>query len=74
MECWFYNGTWNLLDTITHMVQIDVDGGLAPQTSHWQLELIELQIYQVDVRFLVRNDSGSNLSDLIVSWCSVEQK
>jgi hypothetical protein len=55
MECWFYNG----VDTITHMVQIDVDGGAT------NFSLATRDAAAGDVRFLVRNDSGSNLSDLI---------
>ena len=55
MECWFYNG----VDTITHMVQIDVDGGAT------NFSLATRDAAAGDVRFLVRNDSGSNLSDLV---------
>ena len=55
MECWFYNG----VDTITHLVQIDVEGGAT------NFSLATRDAAAGDVRFLVRNDSSSNLSDLI---------
>ena len=55
MECWFYNG----VDTITHMVQIDVEGGAT------NFSLATRDAAAGDVRFLVRNDSSSNLSDLV---------
>ena len=51
MECWFYNG----VDTITHMVQIDVDGG----ATNFSLATRDAALAG-DVRFLVRNDSGSS--------------
>ena len=55
MECWFYNG----VDTITHLVQIDIDGGAT------NFSLATRDAAAGDVRFLIRNDSGSNLSDLV---------
>jgi len=60
MECWFYNG----VDTITHLLQIDTGTYQSP-SGITNFALATRDAAAGDVRFLVRNDSGSNLSDLI---------
>jgi hypothetical protein len=60
MECWFYNG----VDTITHLLQIDTGTYQSP-SDITNFSLATRDAAAGDVRFLVRNDSGSNLSDLI---------
>ena len=60
MECWFYNG----VDTITHVLQIDTGTYQSP-SDITNFSLATRDAAAGDVRFLIRNDSGSNLSDLV---------
>ena len=60
MECWFYNG----VDTITHLLQIDTGTYQSP-SDITNFSLATRDAAAGDVRFLIRNDSGSNLSDLV---------
>jgi len=60
MECWFYNG----VDTITHLLQIDTGTYQSP-SDITNFSLATRDAAAGDIRFLIRNDSGSNLSDLV---------
>ena len=60
MECWFYNG----VDTAAHLVQIDTSPTQSP-SNITNFSLATRDLGSGDVRFLVRNDSGSNLIDLV---------
>ena len=60
MECWFYNG----VDTITHLLQIDTGTYQSP-SNITNFSLATRDAAAGDIRFLIRNDSDSNLSDLV---------
>ena len=62
MECWFYNG----VDTSAHLVQIDTSPTQSP-SDITNFTITTRDLGSGDVRFLVRNDSGSNLIDLVSS-------
>jgi len=62
MECWFYNG----VDTSAHLVQIDTSPTQSP-SDITNFTIATRDLGSGDVRFLVRNDSNSNLIDLVSS-------